>query len=144
MKIVLPVHHFLPRYTAGAELYTYRLAKWLCEHGHTVEVVSVESISEGRPDQLTVVSDTYDGIPVHRLSFDIFKAPEREVWDYDNALYYAWFRDYWQRTRPDLAHFQAGYLLGAAPLKAAAECNVPVVLTLHDYWFLCPRITLLR
>jgi len=144
MKIVLPVHHFLPRHSAGAELYTYRLAKWLREHGHTVEVVAVESINEGRPDQLTVVSDTYDGIPVHRLSFDIFKAPKRRVWDFDNPLYQTWFEDYWQRTRPDLAHFQAGYLLGAAPLQAAAACNVPVVLTLHDYWFLCPRITLLR
>ena len=144
MKIVLPVHHFLPRYTAGAELYTYRLAKWLRAHGHEVEVVAIESISEGRPDQLTVVSDTYDGIPVHRLSFDIFKAPERDTWDYNNPLFYDWFCDYFRRTQPDLAHFQAGYLLGAAPLRAAEACQVPMVLTLHDYWFLCPRITLLR
>jgi glycosyltransferase involved in cell wall biosynthesis len=144
MKIVLPVHHFLPKYTAGAELYTFRLARWLQQHGHLVEVVSVESIAAGAPDQLTVTTDTYEGIAVQRLSFNIFGAPQRRIWDHDNALFRAWFASYLRHTQPDLAHFQAGYHIGAGMLFAARDADVPVVLTLHDYWFLCQRLTLLR
>lgn len=49
MKILLAVHHFPPRYSAGAELYTYRLARWLLTHGHEAEVVCVETLDEGLP-----------------------------------------------------------------------------------------------
>ncbi|MEO7911888.1 MAG: glycosyltransferase family 4 protein, partial [Roseiflexaceae bacterium] len=144
MKITLPVHHFPPRYSAGAELYAFRLARWLLAHGHEVEVICVEEIDQGQPGELRAAEDIYEGIPVWRLSFNLIDAPERLHWNYDNPLLGSWFADYLRRAQPDLVHFQAGYLLGLAPLAAAHTAGVPTVLTLHDYWFLCPRTTLLR
>ncbi len=144
MKILIPVHHFPPQYSAGAELYSYRLAQWLHKHGHTVEVACIESISEGSSEHLSVTKDLYHGIPVWRLSFNIFESPERRRWDFDNPLLGQWFSEYAEHHHPDLAHFQAGYLLGSAPLRAIAQAHVPIALTLHDYWFLCPRHTLQR
>ena len=144
MRIVVPVHHFPPRYSAGAELYTYRLAKWLQSHGHAVEVVAVEDIESGSASALAAVQDVYDDIPVWRLSFNLLKAPQRRLWEFDNPLLGEWFEEYFQRHRPDIAHFQAGYLLGVAPIFAAHRVGVPIVLTLHDYWFLCPQHTLQR
>jgi glycosyltransferase involved in cell wall biosynthesis len=143
MKIVLPVHHFPPRYSAGAELYTLRLARWLQEHEHHVEVICIEAIDQGDPDELRAVEDRYEGVVVWRLHFNLAHATDRR-WSYDNPLLGAWFAEYLRRTPPDLAHFQAGYLIGVAPLIAASQAGVPIVLTLHDYWFLCPRITLQR
>lgn len=142
MKIVLPVHHFLPRYTAGAEVYTYRLARWLQNRGHEVEVVAVEAVDHSTPGTLDVTADVYDGIPVRRLRFN--RAAGAQHWEYDNPLIGDWFAQYLEHTRPDLVHFQAGYLIGVAPLQVAVRADVPTVLTLHDYWFICPRITLLR
>ena len=144
MKIVLPVHHFPPRYSAGAELYTLRLARWLLAHGHDTKVVCVEAIDQGAAGELSAVEDDYQGVRVWRLTYNIIDAPERKRWNYNNPLLDAWFAAYFRRTQPDIAHFQAGYLLGVAPLEAAKAAGVPTVLTLHDYWFLCPRITLLR
>jgi glycosyltransferase involved in cell wall biosynthesis len=144
MKIVLPVHHFPPHYTAGAELYTYRLARWLIEHGHSAEVVCIEAIDSGEVGHLNVVHDAYQGVPVWRLSYNIIDARERRRWDFDNPLIGHWFSEYIAQYKPDIAHFQAGYLLSAAPFKATAAADVPIILTLHDYWFLCPRITLQR
>ncbi|HWQ12422.1 MAG TPA: glycosyltransferase family 4 protein [Roseiflexaceae bacterium] len=144
MKIVLPVHHFPPRFSAGAELYTLRLARGLQQHGHDVEVVAIDSIAEGRIGDLRAMHDTYQGVPVWRLSFNLLDAPERRRWDFDNPLLGDWFSGYLLRSRPDIVHFQAGYLLGVAPLRAVAAAGIPSVLTLHDYWFLCPRTTLLR
>lgn len=144
MKIVLPVHHFLPRYSAGAELYTYRLAQWLQAHGHDVAVVCVDAIDQGAAGELQAVSDRYQGIRVEHLSFNLGMAADPMRWSYDNPLLGEWFARYFERERPDLAHFQAGYLIGAAPLRAAAQAGIPTILTLHDYWFVCPRITLQR
>jgi glycosyltransferase involved in cell wall biosynthesis len=143
MKILLPVHHFPPRYSAGAELYTFRLGRWLQSKGHTVEVVCIESVNWKGVDRLSAQRDSYEGLAVWRL--DVQVSPEN-WWprNYDNPQLGAWFTEYIARERPDLAHFQAGYQIGAAPLRAAAAAGLPSVLTLHDYWFLCPRITLLR
>jgi glycosyltransferase involved in cell wall biosynthesis len=144
MKIILPVHHFLPRHSAGAELYTYRLARWLQQNGHDVSVVAFHAIDAGAPDVLDARLDVYEGIPVWRLSMDLMRAPERKLWTFYNPLLGDWFHALYQRERPDLVHFQAGYLLGVAPILAARDAGVRVGLTLHDYWYLCPRHTFLR
>ncbi len=144
MKIILPVHHFPPRYSAGAELYTFRLARWLQAHGHNVEVVCIEAIDQGGAGELRAEADRYEGVNVWRLSYNMHEAADRQVWSYDNPLLGAWFATYLQQTQPDIIHFQAGYLIGSAPLEAARIAGIPTALTLHDYWFLCPRITLQR
>ncbi len=144
MKIVLAVHHFPPRYSAGAETYTFRLARWLQSHDHHVEVVCVEAIDRGRPGELNAALDQYEGIPVWRLSFNLSGEETSTRMHYAHPLPGKWFADYLQHSRPDLVHFQAGYLIGAASIEASVAASVPTVLTLHDYWFLCPRITLQR
>ncbi len=143
MKIVLPVHHFPPRYSAGAELYTFRLARWLQTHGHQVEVVCVEAIDQGADGELRATTDIYEGIAVQRLAFNMAHA-ESYSWSYDHPLLKTWFAAYLRQTRPDIVHCQAGYLIGVAPLAAAQDAGIPTALTLHDYWYLCPRITLQR
>jgi glycosyltransferase involved in cell wall biosynthesis len=144
MKIVLPVHHFPPDHSSGAELYTLRLARWLIQHGHEAEAVCIHAIDHGLPDRLDVTRNEYEGVPVWRLSFDLFRAPQRATWLYNNPLLGEWFDQYLQCHRPDIAHFQAGYLLGIAPLLVVHRRHVPTVLTLHDHWFVCARHTLQR
>lgn len=144
MKIVLPVHHFLPKHVGGAELYTLRLSSLLHARGHSVEIVCVESL-DGNPDvQVEAERDVYRDIPVWRLRLPRDCVPGGPGMLYDYAPLGAWFADYLQREHPDIIHFQAGYLIGVAPLRAAVSVGIPTVLTLHDHWFLCPRIMLQR
>ncbi len=143
MHIVIAVHHFPPRYVAGAELYTYRLARQLLHAGHRVEVVCVESIAEGMPEP-HCISEEYEGIPAHRLFFNLALSPDPVRWEFWNPPLGAWFGQFLNERRPDLVHFQAGYLLTGSVLEAARTEGIPTVLTLHDYWFLCPRIHLQR
>ena len=63
---------------------------------------------------------------------------------YDHPPTEAWFEQHLRASRPDVMHVQSGYLLGAPALAAARRTGTPVVLTLHDYWFACPRVTLLH
>ena len=143
MKIALITHHFPPNYRAGAEQYAYRTAQGLRHQGHAVEVVCVESVTEGLLTP-TCVSEVYEDLPVHRLSFDGRQAANRLDWSFRKPELGHWVKEFLQRTRPDVVHINSGYLLGGTVIEAAHELGLPTVLTLHDYWFLCPQITLLR
>ena len=149
MKILIAVHHFPPRFQAGAELRAYRTANWMRKHGHDARVVAVERIDQGPHDGVAWQDDDYQGVPVRRLSYDLGKAPaarpaDRLQWEYDNPWIERHLAGYLSEWRPDLFHLISGYIMGAGALKAARQAHVPSVVTLVDFWFFCRRLTLLR
>jgi glycosyltransferase involved in cell wall biosynthesis len=144
MRIVIAVHHFPPRYTSGAELRAYRTAAWLRDHGHDVHIVCVEAIDAGDGRGLAFEDDTYDRLPVRRLSFNLAAAPDPFRWAYDNVWIGEHLHGYLAQLAPDLLHLISGYLMSASALRAAMDLQIPTVVTLTDFWFLCPRLTLLR
>ncbi len=142
MKILLAVHHFPPHYSAGAELYTYRLARWLLAHGHQAEVVCIETLAETRPSAITAEYEVYQEVPVWRLHLGLRGASAD--WSYANPLVAGWVGEHMRQSPPDLLHLHSGYLIGAGVLEEAQTQGIATVVTLHDYWFVCPRFTLLR
>ena len=144
MKVTLVIHHFLPQYRGGVEIYALRQAHWLTAHEHQVEVVCIEAIDHGGPEAITASRDMYEGLQVWRLAFDQRRAPDSWRWGYANPWLADWFADHFRRVRPDLVHFHGGYLMGVLPLAEAVKAGLASVLTLHDYWYLCPRWTLQR
>jgi len=144
MKVVIAVHHFPPRYTGGAEWRAYRTAAALQGRDHDVRVVCVEDILAGPENGVSWEDETYQGIPVRRLSFNRNAAPDPARWEYDNPWIGDHLRGFLQEQQPDVFHLIGGYLLGADAIRAAREAGLPVVVTLTDYWFICPRINLLR
>jgi glycosyltransferase involved in cell wall biosynthesis len=144
MKVIMAVHHFPPRHIGGAELRAYRTATWLRDQGYDASVLCVEAIDVGDGHGLSYEDEHYDGIPVRRLSFDITAAPDPFRWTYDNPWVGAHLRTYCNELAPDLVHLISGYLMSGSTLRVASELGIPTVVTLTDFWFLCPRITLLR
>jgi len=144
MKIVIAVHHFSPRYTGGAELRAYRTATWLRDHENDVHVVCVEAMNAGDRSGLAFEDDTYGGLSVRRLSFNLTCAPDPFRWTYDNSWIGVHLREYLSELAPDLLHLIGGYLMSGTALRVASDLGIPTVVTLTDFWFLCPRITLLR
>lgn len=146
MKILLAVHHFPPRYTGGAEWEAFNTAAGLRARGHTVRVLCVEHIHRGAAPAgtLTWVDDTYEGVPVRRLTFDLSSAPDMDRWEYDNAWVGEHVQTLFADDRPDLLHLMSGYLLTGRVLHTARAAGVPAVVSLMDFWFLCRRLSLLR
>jgi glycosyltransferase involved in cell wall biosynthesis len=142
VKVVLASHHYPPDNTAGVELIVERAACWLVRKGYTVEVVCVGKIDS--PTHLAVQSDERDGVLVHRLGLKLWGQGIHLGLRYRDEAVRAWLEDYFERARPDLVHSQSSYLLTASAIEAAKGCGIPVVVSLNDYWFTCPRITLLR
>ncbi len=144
MRVVIAVHHFPPRYTGGAEWRAYRTAAALQARGHEVRVVCVERIDAGPDNGVAWEDDFYDGIAVRRLSFNQTSAPDPFRWEYDNPWIGHHLREFLSAYRPDVFHLIGGYLISARALKVAHELGIRTVVSLTDFWFLCPRISMLR
>jgi glycosyltransferase involved in cell wall biosynthesis len=144
MHVVIAVHHFPPHYNAGAELRAYRTARALQERGHTVQVVCVEKVKPASPGKLTWEDEQYDGIPVRRLSLELDIPPARLAWLYENSLVEEHFQSIFASAKPAVFHQISGYLISSSGLRAAHKAGIPTVVTLTDFWFLCPRIQMIR
>lgn len=149
MKILIAVHHFPPRFQAGAELRACRTARWMRRRGHDARVIAVERIDHGPDDGAAWQDDEYEGVPVRRLFYDLRKAPaarpaDRLRWEYDNPWIERHLAGCLSEWQPDLFHLISGYIMGAGALKAARHARVPAVVTLVDFWFFCRRLTLLQ
>ena len=141
MNLLVVAPHFPPSHVGGVEAYTKMLADRMHAEGHRVSVIAVHALAGGAEDGCDAVVDTSFGYDVHRLTLTLAAgqafplrwahAPGRRAVDAVLA-----------RTAADVLHVHSGYLLGAPALAASAARGVPAVLTLHDYWFSCPRITL--
>jgi glycosyltransferase involved in cell wall biosynthesis len=144
MRIVIAVHHFPPRYLGGAEWRAHRTAQALQERGHTVQVICVEYIDRGSAAGVTWQDDVFKGVPVRRLAFNLSRAPDLFRWEYDNPWVGEHLTHFLTETRPEIFHLIGGYLLTGSALASAYALNIPVVVGLTDFWFLCRRVTLLR
>ncbi len=144
MQIAFAVHHFPPKYSAGAELRAYRTARWLANCGHEVRIITVESVDNGPDQGINWKDEEYKGLQVRRLSFDISKSADRFSWQYENPWIYDHLVKYFAEIKPEVFHLISGYIFGAGALKAASWLQIPGVVTLTDFWFYCPRINLVR
>ena len=85
----------------------------------------------------------YDGIPVRRVVNNYLQVTDYEQCYRDERVNSA-FRDYLDAVQPDLVHFQHCVGLSASMMEIAKEQGLPVVMTLHDYWYICFRVQLLK
>ncbi|NWG18387.1 MAG: glycosyltransferase family 4 protein [Chloroflexi bacterium] len=140
MRILLAVHGFPPTHYAGAERVAERIVKGLVARGHEVEVFAVENVST---PGFRVETTPEDGFIIHRLYYDVKEGDTfRNLYDYPpvgDAL-----RQILQNRNFDLIHLISGYLIGGQVAQVASEAGLPFVITLTEYWFMCPRLNLMH
>jgi len=140
MNLLIVVPHFPPSHVGGVENIAQYYAEWMHRAGHRVDVVCVEQLADG--DSVTAVRSSDAGYMVHRLTLGVGSSNFRLLHAHDALR--AWFEALIHERSTDVLHVHSGYLTGAPALAAAQHLSVPTVLTLHDYWFICPRLTLLQ
>ncbi len=143
MHVLQVSPHLPPRFLGGVEVYTQHLMRNLAARGHRVQGVAVDAVATGAADGCAASTDRADDVEIHRLTVTMPASRPFHLL-YDHPPTEAWFEQHLRASRPDVMHVQSGYLLGAPALAAARRTGTPVVLTLHDYWFACPRVTLLH
>jgi glycogen synthase len=129
-----------PHVLGGAELYAARLASHLESRGYTVGAVTmgvegpnvVASVAP-RPYRLDAFASQP---PARRAKFhllDVYRPGTRR------ALQAAF-----ERFRPDVVHSHSVQGLSSTALEVPTAAGLPHVHTIHDYWLLCQRASLVR
>jgi glycosyltransferase involved in cell wall biosynthesis len=144
MRILFVTHFFPPKHNAGTENYTLDLARALHSKGHEVEILCAEDWDSGDNYWNGVTDDIYDGVAVHRIHLNWIKARDPNKILYDSSSTEKWFNQFLAVNDFDLVHVTSAYSLGIAVLRSVKRAGIPLVLTLMDFWFICPSVQLLR
>ena len=126
---------YAPEFQGGATLVCQRLAEELVALGHTSFVVSGRATA-AEPTG-AVRRERVGACPVWRVNVGGALHPwsPESHWSPDaNAV----FADFLAETRPDVVHVHSLQGIGAGILGVAADAGVPAVVTMHDWWWLCP------
>jgi glycosyltransferase involved in cell wall biosynthesis len=139
MRIVHVANGFPPTAIAGVEQYTNTLAREQLQH-HDVAVFC----REYAPDlaDYTVLNENQDGLSIQRIVNNLRSVSSLET-HYRNTTIETLFRTYLQGMHPDVVHFQHCIGLSAGLPAVAREMGIPFVLSLPDYWYICPTTRLL-
>ncbi len=141
MNILIAVHGFPPVQNAGAEKAAERIADWLVAQGHQVDVFTLGRLDA--PDS-RVETTIQNGITVHRLSCNLKSGSDPALNLYDNPLAGRAVEELLARRHFDLVHMVSGYLLAGQVIYAAQRAGLPVVITLTEYFYMCPRLNLIH
>jgi glycosyltransferase involved in cell wall biosynthesis len=138
MKVLFTANGFPPRENAGTELYSYHLARAL-QGRHEVKVFC--RTVERSLKEHTVIRDTVDGIGVARMVNNLSGAADPMRYFTDPSAD-TLFEDYMGAAGPDIVHVQHLMGLSGGIMGVVKGRGLPLVVTLHDYWFICPRFQL--
>jgi len=145
VRIVQVLHYFLPKHLAGTEIYTYNLSSELSKR-HEVYIYCRE---DGFfQEEFHEADETYRGLPVRRVYFNLIGRKANPINQilitFKNRAIERSFERFLEQVKPDIVHIQHLYRLSASLISIAKRRGIPVVVTLHDYWFICHAIRLLR
>ncbi|UCF28925.1 MAG: glycosyltransferase family 4 protein [Chloroflexota bacterium] len=144
MKILLVTNFFPPTHKAGTEKRTFGYASELLRLGHEVQVVCAGIWDEGNQYWNGFSDEIFLDIPVRRIYLNWRLAPNPNEYLYRSPLIAEKFQIWLNDWQPDVVHITSCYTLTASVIKAINDFGIPIVLTLTDYWFICPKHTLLR
>ena len=138
MKILQVIHDFLLSCRAGSEFYTYYLSKELLKKHDVCLFFTIPENGVKRE----LVEGNFDGIPYMALRKNhvpYFHHPyqDRSRWvekEVNRVI---------TKFKPDIIHFQHLFNLSLNLPSLAKKKAIPSCFTLHDLWFLCPRIIFL-
>jgi len=136
MRILKVVHTFLPNYYGGTEVLVSNLAKEMSDK-HDVHVFFSNPTAD--VSDYNVKRRIFDGYTGWEVQKDVRKNIYFEETYIDEKVDKS-FEKKLEELKPDVVHFHHLIHLSTNLPKIAKKYNVPVVFTLHDFWFQCPMI----
>lgn len=133
MRILQVVHRLYPQNSSGISIYTRALAEKVAGK-HASAVLAVKPCGGGRT---RLEKEEIPGGPV---IYWLLLPPGFEPWRYPRIGRI--FLDILADFKPDLVHFQHLISLPFFLPYIARLKNIKTVIGLHDYWYICPVITL--
>ena len=140
LNILYLVHQFYPEAYTGTEKFILNMAKAMIGRGHRVKVAaysgnSPETFQESQ-GEVVFREYEYEGVPV--LAYRHKQMDPAKSFEAGNPDLAAFAESVIARESPDVIHI--GHPMRAMEfMQASLRLGVPYVITLTDYWFICPK-----
>ena len=144
MRLLYVVHQFFPDCHSGTEQYCLAAAREAQRQGDEVTVLSLHWENHLERPPIRLFEAPYEGVRVIRLNHWRGLNPNDVLRDYENRHLDGWFQAVLDDVRPDAVHFFHLRQLGSNLIAVARRNGARTVVNLMDFWYLCPRFTLLR
>lgn len=144
MRITFVVHQFPPRYFTGTEQYALAVGTELRRRGHDVDVFTLDPAFGEATGPWREAHETVQGLPVRRINFWMNLGRDWGRMEYRHPLMAATFRRHLRARGTEIVHAFHLRHVGADLIDEAKAEGAGVVVSLMDFWFLCPRIILMR
>jgi glycosyltransferase involved in cell wall biosynthesis len=144
MRILYVVHQFYPEFSAGTERFLLNLASSMQRSGHHADIVtySFAERSEFRPSGSVLTKQyQYKGISVTAVRHDNVRIDINTSLEDSSILSFAREMLGGGSGSYDLVHIVHPMRLTSFAISAL-ETGVPYVLTLTDFWMVCPKVNL--
>ncbi|MDA8393339.1 MAG: glycosyltransferase [Actinomycetota bacterium] len=147
MRIAVVSAHYPPDFVSGATLAAQRLAGGAASRGHEVSVFAGwigggrPELRDQRPPLFSWDESAGDGSRVRWISTAPWLGWDDPL-NFDNPSLVPHFERFLAAFRPEVVHFQVLQSMGAALVPAASRAGARVVVTMHDFWWLCTRLFL--
>ena len=136
MRILHLIHQYPPEFVGGSELHTQRLARRQAAAGHEVAVFTRVPGSG-----MTTREDT--GVRIYAAGHGTTTPTQRFLATWGDGDLTAGFDRALEAVQPDLIHIQ--HMMGQpyAIFRRIRTAQIPAVMTLHDFWWVCANAQLL-
>jgi len=134
MRILFYTMQLGPRYHHGSERYVETLGGALTAAGHEVSYLAGDPLERASRSEL--------GEPV-AWTARLHAYPTSD-WSAVEGLPAAAASPWLADLAPDIVHVANPAHVGVGLLRACRELGIPLVVTTMDFWWICPRATLLR
>ena len=143
MKILQVLHQFLPNHIGGIELYVRNISRQLIYQGNEVLVFCGEGDVLRDPEQRQEDLEGLSAFFIHNKK-DTPKKRGDFFQTFKNSKVIPLFEQVISSFHPDIIHFHHTMYLSAKMIFFAQKKNIPTVLTIHDFWFLCHKLHLIN
>ncbi len=134
MRVLVITNHFPPRDVGGAEIAAYNTCHGLLKRGVDTFVLTINARMAEMRDQHYEL----EGVLVHNVAYES-RSPNNPFQQVFDPRVYQTVTDEIRRVQPDLVHVHNISGTTLAPFPACRRLKVPLILTLHDHWLLCPN-----
>lgn len=135
MRIMQVTAHYPPDFVSGGSLIPQQCAEAMMARGHESFVFAGDL---NRLAPLAESDSLEDGIPVRWIGISSFLSWADEK-NFNNPAVATAFARYLDEVHPDIVHIHNLQTLGAGIIEEAAKRGVRVIVTMHDFWWVCSR-----
>lgn len=137
MRILHLTHQYPPEYVGGVESYTWGLAQQQVKQGHSVAIFYPSVVSHTLQPELDGAIRVYRAPVGERSRTAVFRHT------FHQPSLSAAFATVLQQEQPDIVHIQHLMGLPVSVVDQITAAQIPYVVALHDYWYLCANAQML-